>query len=347
VVVRDDEVIALFALDLRQSRRAILAADKRCRVPLERGRVSPSVPLQRLILKNWKYIRETFGDEFWFRFDVEEERDQSSFWYHFSAFADEYPESQKELIEFLEANKDNDRVHGSWALRFLNQAAPRSDLLRHLCMTALAGRDNKFDDSYEEALIAAELLVKNFDDEAVWQWLRANIKDSYDGEEKVPENIILALSEGWPDSPEFVRIARAIDEKEQPMTFPVLIYLSCRKDTSAEVLVELNKLLYWNERSDISRKTSITRPLVRRLGQDDELLRLMVAKLKNSPTATEKATYTQLIIQARGAVAISKWCIDEVERQKDGTISPEVGMDATQGVFMPITHVMLSAVHNA
>jgi hypothetical protein len=322
--------------------------DKRCRIPLERGRVSPSDPLIRLVLQNWNYIRETFGDEFWFRFDVKEERDQASFWYHFSTFADEYPLPQKELIEFLEANRDNDRAHGSWALRFLSRASPRSELLKHLCMAALASSDNKFDDSYEEAFIAAELLVKNFnEDGSVWQWLRGNIKDSYDGEEEVPENIILALSEGWPDSPEFDRIAQTIDEKKQPLTYAVLLYLSCRKDTPAEVLNEVDKILFWFERSDTSRNANIVRPLVRRLRRDDELLRLMLAKLQDHPTSTEKATYTQLIVQARGTAALSTWCVEEGERQENGTMPPEIGMDATQPMFTPITHIILNAVHSA
>jgi hypothetical protein len=308
--------------------------------------VLPSVSLQRLILKNWDYIHREFGGEFWDRFDAVEEREQGNFWYHLSAFADEYPQPQAELTEFLERNKRNDDGQGAWSLRFLSRAAPRSELLKHLCMIALAGKDNKFDHSYEEALLAAELLVKNFnEDETIWQWLKINIKDDY--KDEVPENIILALSEGWPDSPEFECIAKLVVEKEQGLTFPVVMYLSCRRDTAADVLATLDRLLFWFDRSDISRNSQFARPLVRRLQQDDELLRLMILKLQDHPTTTEKATYLQLIDQARGTSVIRDWCVQESEQQENGTMPPEIGLDATQGEFMPISHIILNALHGA
>jgi energy-coupling factor transporter ATP-binding protein EcfA2 len=317
-------------------------SDKRCRIPLERERVLPSVSLQRIILKNWDYIHKEFGEEFWDRFDAVEEREQGNFWYHLSAFADEYPQPQAEFIEFIR-NTRNDDGHSAWSLRFLNRAAPRSELLKQLCMIAVAGKDNKFDDSYEEALLAAELLVKNFnEDETIWQWLKSNIKDDY--EEEVPENIILALSEGWPASIEFARIAKLVDEREQGLTFPAVMYLSCRRDNAADVLAALDRLLFWFDRSDISRNSQIVRPIVRRLKQDDELLQLMIVKLQDHPSTTEKATYLQLINQARGVAVIKDWCVQEYERQESGMIEPEIGVDATQGEFMPITHIILSAL---
>lgn len=321
-------------------------SDKRCRIPLERGRVLPSVSLQRLILKNWDYIHTEFGGEFWDRFDAAEEREQGNFWYHLSAFADEYPQPQAEFIEFLERNKRNDDGHSAWSLRFLNRAVPQSELLKQLCMIALAGKDNNFDESYDEARLAAELLVKNLNgDVGIWQWLKSNIKENY--EDEVPENIILALSEGWPDSPEFERIAKWVDEKEQGLTFPAMMYLSCRRDTAADVLAALDRLLFWFDRSDISRNSQIVRPLVRRLQQDDELLRLMIVKLQDHPTTTEKATYPQLIDLARGTSVIRDWCVQESERQENGTMPPEIGMDATQGEFMPITHIILNVLRGA
>jgi hypothetical protein len=320
--------------------------DKRCRIPLERQSVLPSVSLQRLILRSWDHIHSEFGGEFWDRFDAVEEREQRNFWYHLSSFADEYPHPKAELMEFLERNQNNDDGHSAWGLRFLNRAAPRSELLKHLCMIALAGTDNKFEDSYEEALLAAELLVKNFkDDETIWQWLKTNIKDVY--EDDIPENILIALSEGWPDSSEFQRIARAIDEKHQALTYPAMMYLRSRVDTSAEVLDALDRVLLSFEHSDISRNDQIVRPLVRRLQQDDELLRLMIAKLQANPSATEKATYVQLIDQARGTGAITDWCLQESERQENGEMPQEIGMDATQAEFRPITHILLDALNSA
>jgi adenylate kinase family enzyme len=320
--------------------------DKRCRIPLEHGRVLPSVSLQRLILKSWDYVHREFGGEFWDRFHAVEEREQGNFWYHLSAFADEYAQPKADLIEFLERNKSDDDGHSAWALRFLNRASPRSELLKQLCMIALAGEDDKFDESYEEALLAAELLVKNFnDDETIWQWLKANIKDVY--EDEVPENIILALSEGWPDSAEFQRIAKAVDEKHQFLTYPTMMHLRTRVDTSAEVLDALDRVLLSFEHSDISRNAQIVRPLVRRLQQDDELLRLMTAKLQVHSSPTEKATYIQLIDQARGTGTIRDWCLQESERQENGEMPPEIGMDATQSEFTPITHILLNALYGA
>lgn len=323
-------------------------SDKRCRIPLERERVSPSGSIQRLILKNWDYLHKTFGDEFWSRFDVEDEGEKRNFWYHFSAFADEYVQPRNALIQFLETHA-NDELYSSWTLRFLNRTIPRGELLKQLCMRALAGHSSEFDDSYEDALIAAEVLVKNFTgDEGIWHWLKAHIKDDYDTEEKVPENIIIVLSEGWPDSPEFQRIAKVIDEKNQPLTYPALTYLSCRNDTAADVLATLdNSILFWFERSDLSRNSQIARPLIRRLQQDDDLLRLMIAKLQDHSTATQKVTYLQLIDQARGTAAIKDWCLQEFERQQNGRMPPEIGMDATQGEFVPVAHIILNVINGA
>lgn len=139
-----------------------------------------------------------------------------------------------------------------------------------------------------------------------------------------------------------------VDENHQYLTYPALTYLSCRKDTAADVLATLdNSILFWFERSDLSRNSQIARPLIRRLQQDDDLLRLMIAKLQDHPTTTEKVTYLQLIDHARGTAAIKDWCLEEFERQQNGAMPPEIGMDATEGEFVPVAHIILNAINGA
>ncbi|HEY0101041.1 MAG TPA: NACHT domain-containing protein, partial [Pyrinomonadaceae bacterium] len=167
--------------------------DIRCRFPLSRGEISPSVPLIRLLLKNWVYIRATFGEEFWFRLGYEEERLRSDLWYYIIPFANEYPQPRAEVINYLEASTEKSRFYSPRRLHFLSRALPKSTLLRQYCMSILAGDENKFDFDGEESVIAAEIIASQFrDDEVVQRWLNENIREDY-GEEGVPDNIILLL----------------------------------------------------------------------------------------------------------------------------------------------------------
>jgi hypothetical protein len=51
--------------------------------------------------------------------------------------------------------------------------------------------------------------------------------------------------------------------------------------------------------------------------------------------------------EPRGTAAIKDWCVQEFERQKNGTIPQEIGMDATQGEFVPVAHIILNAINGA
>jgi hypothetical protein len=100
------------------------------------------------------------------------------------------------------------------------------------------------------------------------------------------------------------------------------------------------------ETSEITRRQQIFRPVAQRLQADDRLMGLMITKMGQNPSPTEKATLSRLIAQARGAEAIRTWCVNELTKQTLPTTASEIGVDISIGDFVPVTHVLLDILND-
>jgi hypothetical protein len=157
----------------------------------------------------------------------------------------------------------------------------------------------------------------------------------------IPEKLILALCEGWVESEEFKRVCDSLKQSRQPLTWSTFFHLSSRV-TQTEKLLE-NFIDYFPrvERSEHLRYQVVARPLARRLKKDNELLRLLVARLQATPTLSEKTSVPKLIAIAKGSAEVRQWCIEELEKQTNGSTFPEVGVDLVKRELQPVAHSLL------
>lgn len=306
-----------------------------------------TIPFLKVLLQNWSYVKDVFGEEFWARFASYSIK---SAWKELCAFADEYPGPREEAIAFLESNKNDREMSSMSVLGFLDRIMPRSRLLIEYCMLAL--EQNAPNPHYisDEARYATELLGKHFtgDDEILKRLMKLDIAqepDSSDAKKIIPEKLIVALCEGWVESEEFKQMCDLLSESQQGLNYSTYFQLGSRAIPTDEFLKSLLDFLKRVDRSELLRSQMIARPLIRRLRKDDELLDLLVARLQSAPSLTEKASFPRLIALAKGATEVREWCAKELERQTNGSVFPEFGLDLIEGRFRPIAHSLLEVLN--
>ena len=161
----------------------------------------------------------------------------------------------------------------------------------------------------------------------------------------IPEKLIVALCEGWVKSEEFKQMCDLLSESQQGLTYSTYFQLGSRAIPTDEFLRSLLDFIKRVDRSELLRSQMIARPLIRRLRKDDELLELLVARLQSTPSLTEKASFPRLIALARGATLVRQWCAEELERQTNGSVFPEIGVDLIEGRLRPVAHSLLEVLN--
>jgi len=85
--------------------------------------------------------------------------------------------------------------------------------------------------------------------------------------------------------------------------------------------------------------------MLRRLQTDDSFLIMLSERLLNVPTPSEKATIPKLINAARGVSSeLKTWCVEEVDRQTSGGMSPEMGFDMIYGAPRLVAYTLLDVL---
>jgi len=315
--------------------------DKHCRVPVV-DKPYPNVPLQKLLLKNWSYLKEVLGDSRWKHLPSDFSRDNRvTFWDSYCLLANDYTEAREEALAFLEDNY----IVSPNVLRFIAQTKPKSELLLENCLRALSPSEASRVRDVEITDTAAELLGAHFgDDPQVLQRLLAERRlpsvqgDSFD------ERLIVALCEGWPDSKELEQIFNAAREFKPrlPQTYFQLI---CRKSESRFVFERLLNLIRLGESDYYVRRSPIVRPAIRRLQADDDLARLLTSHLTGDPSASDKATIPRLLAAAQGVpTELRQWCIRESEAQLDEGAFPQTGFDLVSRAVRPVLHSLFDVL---
>jgi len=316
-------------LDVMINAKERIESDRICAIPLTTRMLSPNIPLIRHILQNWDNIKAALGSEFWDRLSWNSS-DPLSLWDALCIFADEFPSPRDEAIRFLEDRTE--RTATPNILRFLGRVRPKSQILLEYCLKALCIGDDQHGCSREGVAVAAELLGTHFGGDS--DVLGRIISGS--PEERIDENVILALCEGWPKSEELERIFEIVHKQRVPLSYATYFQLICRKSSSVVVFDALMSSFEphrrWGSRG-------ISRPILRRLEMDNSFCRMLFKCLQNNPTPFEKATIPRLIGVARGVSSeLRTWCTEEVNHQLSSKKSPEIGFDLIVGELRPVAH---------
>jgi hypothetical protein len=73
---------------------------------------------------------------------------------------------------------------------------------------------------------------------------------------------------------------------------------------------------------------------------------MLTERLKDNPTASEKATIPRLIATARGVTPeLRSWSIKELNHQSMATRSPDIGVDLISGELRPVVHSLLDVLN--
>jgi energy-coupling factor transporter ATP-binding protein EcfA2 len=331
-------LVILDRLDIMKNAKETIGDDRQCAIAIIKG-LSPNVPLLKHILQNWDDIKAALADEFWPRLS-KFHSDPLYIWNELCLFADQYPSPRNEALSFLEVRTE--RTSKPNILRFLGRVRPKSHLLLEYCLKALHIGDDQQDSSGEEAVVAAELLGSNYagDGDILAHIMTEKVR------KRIYNKVILALCEGWPESEELSLIFEIVADKKVPLFYPAYFQLICRKSESRVVFDAITKeLSSFNYTHQFSLQ-AIYRPVIRRLQMDDSLLRMLTERLKDNPTASEKATIPRLIGTARGVTPeLRSWSIKELNRQLIATQSPEVGVDLIMGELRPVVHSLLDVLN--
>src|SRR5262249_17114874 len=119
-----------------------------------------------------------------------------SLWELLCVLADEYPGPREDAIRHFEEGADDQP--GPNELRFLARVRPGSSLLLRKCMKALQIGETKRHTTGREAIAATEILGTQFPrDEEVRRRIVADCTGPW-----FPHGPLMALCEGWPESPE-------------------------------------------------------------------------------------------------------------------------------------------------
>ena len=276
------------------------------------GRFSPNAPFLKQILQHGEAINASLGDGFWPRLS-RITVNQLDVWDALCVFADTYPAARDAALHFLDTLPTK-----PWhpnILRFLGRVRPKSRLLLECCLSALHREPDRFPRYRDEDMVAAELLGEHFggDQEVLLQLTSGWTVDS------PRQGVILALCEGWTESHLLDELIEALKNQRLELTYATYFQLLSHKAEPEFIFHRLcdelskpipNKWIF----------SDITRPILRRLRTDDQLAALLVERLYQDPTPSEKASFLRFISVARGlSTGLREWCIEEVDRQLSGT----------------------------
>ncbi|MGC2236180.1 MAG: NACHT domain-containing protein [Pyrinomonadaceae bacterium] len=319
------------------------------RIPIGESTFDSPVPIHKLLLENWSYIKQVFGEAFFRRFASNSYGSSKlAFWTELCPFLDEYSIPRKEAITFFEKNKESNEFISSEVLSFLGRIMPKSSLLLDYCMKALgeSGKDSWY--LQENAFLAAEILAKQFTDNenAFHRVINLNLEtvNKTPSEKKIPENYVLALSEAWVNSEEFKLMVEEIFKKRQPLSYPVFFQLVSRAYPPDILFKELQSFIIKAEQDSLLQHKMVVRALIRRTRSDEEFYQLLIKRLTEGATASEKASFSKLVAFSRGTLEIRKWCIEEIENQVSGKTPPEIGLDLFKKDLHPIVNSLLEVI---
>ena len=301
--------------------------------------LNPNIPHIRFVLKNWQTLKEYFQEEFWWRlFDRSSE---FYMWDRLAGFAAEYPTPRQEVIDFL--LRHNPKIGKVESLSFLSKVQPLSNLTLEYCLTTLGfaeksvrPEDGNQYTNYMDELAAAEILGEQFGgNNDVLKRI------DVDKNKHRVDDLILILSEGWPESKELNDLFDELARSRRRCYENTVLRFYCFRASMARMYVEIIRLIrVWSSIPRHRLHEAFIKPLVRRLQRDDKLVSALVRHLDITERASDKISIPKLLYKAKGLTPeLKTWTQRELDSQLSGT-GIEAGLDITTGEYTSVPYAI-------
>lgn len=329
-------------LDIMLPLREKIGEDKPCAVPFKTMWLN--TPFVKTILENWVKLKNVFHDEFWKRIGKYE--GSTEIWEGLALFADAYSSVREEGISFVTSALSEGTLPRENMLNFLGRVCPRSQLLLKCCLDIICPKSKQGQQqhsTYPQIFTAAKLLGEHFEgEEEILAQLSKHIGDRF-----VPEGVILALSYGWPDSQEFAKSLKTIEQLKMRFDYGVWVRLCCVSKKTEYMLDMISKIIKDLEEDPtlcgIFGSRYISQSIISRMKKDGNLQQMMQKRILNNPSSSEKASFPKLLAASGGLSArLREWCLDELCRQSSNDIFPEIGIDLVESKLMSISNSLLT-----
>jgi energy-coupling factor transporter ATP-binding protein EcfA2 len=290
-----------------------------------------NLPLLHFILQHWQDTRHHCMDAF--------RNEEGLLWDMLCILADEYPGPRDEAIRFFQGRADTEPTLNE--LRFLARTLPGSGLLLDKCMKTLQIAQERSFIIGSEVIAASEIIGSQFSqDEEVYRRIAADCTSP-----SFPYVAIMALCEGWPESPELKHVYNPgiLEGRHSLVTLASAVRLACLKATTEEIEKMIGGLLM-NLRTSQA-YDAIVPPILRRLRSDDDLASRLAARLCDRPSPSEKATLPRLLASSRGmSPNLKSWILAEIDRQVGTKGLSEIGFDLVSGANRAVWHVLMDTL---
>jgi hypothetical protein len=328
-------LVILGRLDLMiRSQERLGDSERKVAVESVQG-LHPNIPYMRFVLKNWDDLRAFFKEEFWDRL-FRYHSGVGFVWEQFARFADEYDTPKSEALEYFE--RADPKIAVAEALRFLGRTLPGSRLLLEYCLNTIALNKVKAAQVIGSRLTildegaAASLIADHFGGDP--EVLKVIVAE--ENKWKLDE-VVLSLSEGWPDSAELRQVLTEMAKSRTPCWESTVVRFHCVMSGPIIMYKQILRLLrYLSRESGSARTELIVRPIIRRIQKDDRLFKILMRHLNCCPRPNEKVSIPQLIERARGlSPELKAWGEKELENQMNRE-GGESGLDLFTGEFTSV-----------
>ncbi|TKB73274.1 MAG: hypothetical protein E8D46_12615 [Nitrospira sp.] len=294
----------------------------------------PSIPFVQFLLDNWKECKSIIFNGI----DEADEEALANVWEELCLIAHSFEEPRIEALQFLESRSG--KTAGPNILRFVARAKPRSKLLLDLCISTLIRRDQNLYGPTPKA--AAELLADHFAGDVEVKKLIPPVIDAH---RRLNSYVLMALSEGWPDSEEIAMAMQLLrDRMEHISPAPYYAVVCARSNTEKVFMLVMDELANAFPGYGL-RLQLLVRPLLRRIRKDEGLAVMLKKRLFADPTPSEKSSISRLLAASQGVSKdVRDWCMEELNRQVREGVIPELGADLFEGTLRPVRHSLLDVL---
>ncbi|MBP6912441.1 MAG: NACHT domain-containing protein [Candidatus Pacebacteria bacterium] len=302
-----------------------------------------NLPMIKFVLENWDEIKLILKTEFWQRLFAHHSSSEYV-WDKLCILADKYNTPKKEALGYF--TNLHTKVARSNSLYFLERTVPKSLLLLEYCLNVIAVT-NRNDPQYlrhneithSDSLVAVEILGRNFKgDEKVQEMIEARINTKM----PVDENAIKLLSEGWPNSTYLQTSFDYLAKNSPQISWGTYFRMVSLKGSNKAIIKGVSDLLMTYEKTPQNARffSSIIKPVLKRLQKDDELYQLMLKKIKSDCTFSERISFLQLILKARGLNSETKFILATISKKITKENVFDYGFDITDGEIKTLKRVL-------
>ena len=283
----------------------------------------PNLPLASLIAERWSNVRAHFGDQLQGR--LQGHLTSLTLEEVLAPVADRYPDSQRHLLDTLEANPSLGQKPA--ILQFLATVYPGSESLKNHCFAIIHSDDGTWG-GYERIRVAVDILANQFGgDQHVVQQLVHGARMGIPGSGE-----IMAICAGWPDYPDidawYAEIQRPDRAPMAPSEYFAILYARIPSDKFIPALAEHLQRV----RAHRMLKRTLSGPVLNRAKRDAAVRDALLERVTKEASPDAKASFPRILAECGDLreELISR-VRAELALQLDRKQSPEIGFDLIHG----------------